>query len=622
MKYVCLLFILLDISGVNAQEKSKYIHRFETVNFNVNSELKVESLIEEKKYIPKSKFIKDYSEKIYHNNFEDIVDIKGFTYNKKDKKKTYLSNTYISDEKAEQQNIFHSDYRVRSFVFPNVEDDAEVEFSYKTKYKYPQFLSFFRFQDELQMEKSRIKLICDQNIEIGYKLFGNHQDKIKFSETEENGKKIYTWEAENLPDFEFESGMPHYSYFIPHLIYYVKSYTNKKGEKKELLGTTKKLHAWYKELNKDINKTDQNELKNKTLELIKDKITDYEKTKVIYNWVQENLQYVAFEYGFGGFVARNASDIFTKKYGDCKDMANLMNEMLKYAGINSNFTWIGTRHKPYTYEECPTPQVDNHAITSVLIDGKRYFLDATDKFCVFPFPTDMIQGKEALISLSETDFIVEKVPIIEAEQNKIKVNLTLNVEQNSVVGNITSDYFGYNKSNLANALANYSTKEKEIWKDFIVDANEKIILDNLQTFRNDYNEKPAQAISNLKLENWIKETSGIHLLKPILLFPLKESTIDTEKRKLPIQKDYTYFYDINYTYSIPEHLKIDFIPKDAKFSNDLIDFEINYKTVSNQILVNQKIKSKTLLINPNDFEKWNQSIQELNKNYNQSIILK
>ena len=621
MKAFYLLFTLLTISNLNAQEKSKYIHRFETVNFDVSGDLKVESLIEEKKYIPKSKLLKDYSEEIHFNNFEEITDIKGFTYNKKENKKTKLSSFSIFVEEANPQNVFHSDYKVKRFIFPNVEDDSEVEYSYKTKYKYPQFLSFFRFQDELKMEKSRIKIICSRDVEIGYKLFGNHQDKIKFSETEEDGKKIYTWETENLPDFEFERSMPNYSYFVPHLIYYVKSYTNK-GVKKELLGTTKKLHAWYKELNKDINKTDQNELKNKTLELIKNKTTDFEKAKVIYNWVQENLQYVAFEHGFGGFIPRNASEVFSKKYGDCKDMANLMIEMLKYAGINSNFTWIGTRHKPYTYEECPAPQVDNHAITSVLIDGKRYFLDATDKFCVFPFPTDMIQGKEALISLSETDFVVEKVPIIEAEQNKIKVNLNLNVEQNSVAGNITSVYFGYNKSNLANVLANHSTKEKEIWKDFIVDSNEKIILDNLQTFRNDYNEKPAQAISNLKLENWIKETSGIYLLKPILLFPLKESTIDTEKRKLPIQKDHTYFYDINYTYSIPDHLKIDFIPKDAKFSNDLMDFEIIYKTVSNQIFVSQKIKSKTLLINQNDFEKWNQSIQELNKNYNQSIILK
>lgn len=621
MKNYFLLFITLISINLNAQEKSKYIHRYETINFDVSEDLKVESLVEEKKYIPKSKFIKDYSEEIHYNSFEEISAIKGFTYNKKKDVKTILYSYLIYEEDANQQNIFHSDYKVKRFVFPDVEDDSEVQYSYKTKYKHPQFLSFFRFQDELKMEKSKIKIICDPDVEIGYKLFGNHQDKIKFSETEEKGKKIYTWEAENLPDFKFEPSMPNYSYFIPHLIYYVKSYTAK-GVKKELLGTTQKLHSWYRELNKNINKTDQNELKTKTLELIKNTTTDYEKTKVIYNWVQENLQYVAFEHGFGGFIPRNASEVFNKKYGDCKDMANLLNEMLKYAGIQSHFTWIGTRHKPYTYEECPTPQVDNHAITSVLIDGKRYFLDATDKFCVFPFPTDMIQGKEALISLSETDFIVEKVPIISAEQNKIQVNLELKLEQNSIVGNISSDYFGYNKSNLANALANHSTQEKEIWKDFIVYSNEKIILDNLQTFRNDYNEKPAQAIANLKLENWVKETSGMHLLKPILLFPLKESSIDTDKRKLPIQKDHTFFYDISYSYSIPENLKIDFIPKDYKLTNDLFDFEITFKTSSNKIFIIQKVKSKTLLIHPQDFEKWNQSIQELNKNYNQSIILK
>ena len=232
---------------------------------------------------------------------------------------------------------------------------------------------------------------------------------------------------------------------MPHIIYYIKSY-EKDGKKEEVLGTPEKLYQWYYSLIKDINKTDQTALKNKTLELIKDKNTDLEKAKAIYQWVQQNVHYVAFEDGMGGFVPREASDIFQKLYGDCKDMANLLNQMLRYAQLDSNLTWIGTTSKPYKYEEVPTPQVDNHMITNVVIDGKSYFLDATDKFCPFTFPSSMIQGKEALIGKSEKEFKLEMVPEVETSKNKTTILMKLNLENNNIVGDVTTTVSGLNKS--------------------------------------------------------------------------------------------------------------------------------------------------------------------------------
>ena len=310
-------------------------------------------------------------------------------------------------------------------------------------------------------------------------------------------------------------------YFIPHIIYYIKSY-EKDGKKEELLGTPEKLYQWYYSLIKDINKTDETALKNKTLELIKDKNTDFEKAKVIYQWVQQNIHYVAFEDGMGGFIPREASDVFQKLYGDCKDMANILNQMLQYAQLDSNLTWIGTRSKPYKYEEVPTPQVDNHMITNVVIDGKSYFLDATDKFCPFTFPSAMIQGKEALIGKSEKEFKLEMVPKVETSQNKTIISMKLNLENNNIVGDANTMVSGLKKSYLLNSLSAYNQKENEIWKNIITANNQKIQLEIQELQKNDYQEQPSKANFKLKLEDGVKDVNGKLLLKPILLFPLKE----------------------------------------------------------------------------------------------------
>ena len=59
--------------------------------------------------------------------------------------------------------------------------------------------------------------------------------------------------------------------------------------------------------------------------MIDDKETELEKVKAIYYWAQKNVKYVAFEYALGGFVPRDANDIYSKKYGDCKDNSSIMN---------------------------------------------------------------------------------------------------------------------------------------------------------------------------------------------------------------------------------------------------------------------------------------------------------
>lgn len=614
-------FVLLLLSTqLYSQEKSKIIYRNETVVINSNKNLEIESFLSESRSISKSKNTEEYTVRIPFDSFNEISNIKGSSLNTKTNKKENLNSSSIGTYDAEQEDIFKSDNKFKYFVLPSVEDNSIIDFSYKNKIKQPRFLSLFRFQNPIKTESSKFQIRCQSSTEIGYKLFGDYQDKITFTKTIDGDEDVYTWEAKNIPEFEGEAEMPSSIYFLPHIIYYVKSYT-KDGKKEELLGTPENLYKWYYSITKDINKADQTSLKNKTLELIKDKTSDFEKAKAIYQWVQKNMHYVAFENGMGGFVPREAADIFQKLYGDCKDMANILNEMLRYAKLNSNLTWIGTRHKPYKYNEVPTPQVDDHMITNVVLDGKSYFLDATDKFCPFTFPSSMIQGKEGLIGISENEFKIEKVEEVASNRNKIAIQMNLKIENNTISGEANTTLSGFNKSDLLNRISVYNQRENEIWKKPITSNNNKIALEIIEVQKNDYQDLPSKATFKLKLEDGLKDVNGKLLLKPILLFPLKENLIEIEKRKLSIENDYAFQYEIEYQYEIPTDFKVEFKPENAKLENELASFDIQYKVVNNKIILNQKIESKKLLLETKDFEKWNSFIKSLNKQYNQSIIL-
>ena len=69
--------------------------------------------------------------------------------------------------------------------------------------------------------------------------------------------------------------------------------------------------------------------------LIASKATDDEKARAIYDWVANRTRYVGLEFGLSAFRPHTATEVHDKRYGDCKDKANLLITMLGLAGIKS-----------------------------------------------------------------------------------------------------------------------------------------------------------------------------------------------------------------------------------------------------------------------------------------------
>lgn len=613
-----IIFLTLFCSQIFfAQDKTSILSLQETVTISFDKTISVKSFVQEKRFVPKSKFIDDYTIRIPFNNFNEISAIKGFTTNNNTDKKTTISGIQTYD--VQQADVFHSDFKFKYFVFSNVEDNSNVEYSYTNKYLEHKLLSVFDFQNEFKTDKAILKIVCDPKIEIGFKLFGDNQEKIIFSETSEKGQKVYTWQAENIVAFEPESIMCATGNYVTHLIYFIKSFENQ-SVKETVFGSPKDLYKWYSSLVKDINLKDKSKIIQKTNDLIKDKKTEIDKARTIFQWVQSNLNYVAFEFGMGGFIPRDAADVFDKKYGDCKDMANLINQMMQIAGIKSSLTWIGTRKKAYTYTDLPTPVTDNHMIASAIISGKRYFFDATDKYCEFGYPTQMIQDKEAMIGISDNDFVIEKVPVVAAQSNLTKIIFDLNVFENEITGNVKATVSGINKSNLLNTLSAVNSKEQDIWKNIVNETNPKLNLEITTSSRNDYTELPSASSYKLTIADWLKHLNEKVLFKPVLMFPFSDYVIDVEKRKYGVDLHSTQAFEMEYNYKIPKNYTVEFLPPSTVFENSLGKIAIQFSMKDGLLKVTQNIVVLKIDFSKKDFQSWNEFIKKINKNCNQSVV--
>lgn len=620
MKQV-ILFCLLSFAIVsNAQDKSVVLNKTQNVSISVNKDgIYVEEKISEERSIARSRDVEDYTFSVYFDNFSEVDKLQGATYTAEQRKICSLGVTDKVTRDAEQSHVFHSDRKVLYFRMPQVEDKSIVKYSYRKTYKEPKLVSPLTLQTTLEVRSLTTKISCDPGVEIGYKLFGENTDRIKHEVKMEGNQKVYVWEVKEMPAFEPEGNMPGIFGYLPHVIYYIKSYTFN-GKKVVLLDTPDDLYKWYASLTTAINKKDDSGIQKKTNELIANKKTLLEKAKAIFSWVQENMHYIAFEYEMGGFIPRDAVDVFDKKYGDCKDMANLLHTMLSQAGIQSSLTWIGTRDKPYSYADVNSPLIDNHMITSFEENGTRYYLDATDKYCQFGFPSEMIQGKEALIKLGDGTFKVEKVAVPEANRSVTDIVFDLKISGTALSGTSTIKLGGFSKARFLSLLAYNTDKESDVWKGVLTGQNNKIKPVIVETMKKTYEEEPTQASFQVSLDNWFKDLNKNLIIKPVLLFPLKEMTIDIEKRKYAFDLDCKETFKYEYRIELPNGYYIEHLPESVKLSTDLADFELQYILESNYLVVRQLVATKEIVIQKESFQAWTDFIKAINKHYNQSVV--
>jgi len=462
-------------------------------------------------------------------------------------------------------------------------------------------------------------------VKISYVLRNTEKYNIVFSKEEKKGVTTYKWVSKNIESYTLQDNAPAFSYYAPHVIVRIAEVKHENGEVEKILPDVDALYKWYYSLVEKVNTEDNDELKQLVDSLTKGLPDNDEKARSIFNWVQSNVKYVAFEDGMGGFVPREAAMVCQRRYGDCKDMASIITTMLKAAGLDGHLTWIGSRDIPYTYEEVPMPIVDNHMISAYKrADGSYVFLDATGSYTPFGMPTSFIQGKEGLIENGKDSYNIVKVPEIEKEKNTRKDSVLLRIEDQLLLGKGIIDSRGCDKLHFVHRMINKSKdKYAEILKDYLGKGNNKIDFQKVETKGLDNRDTILEIKYDFKLPDYAKFVGDEIYVNMHLEKELKGRTIDIPKRKsIPMESDYKYIDQQIVRLEIPKGMKLEYLPASAEYQNKLFGFKITYSVVKEEVLLTKEVYINYLLLQEENFEAWNSMLKELYKAYNEVVILK
>jgi len=631
--HISLLFVLMSCYSYSQnliELQNKYPNYSEvalettnhyTITLNKNQEIEVTSKAIEDYLILKSATSGiDVNESLVYSDLVQITKYDAYTIGNDTEKNKITAVKNIKDKPLNTSNVFDSDTKLKIFTFSNLDLGARKVLKHNLLFKDPMLLHRFNFASNMPSVERKIIITVDKSIEIGYKIFNDNENLIQQKIEETKRFKTYTFIINNAPIYKYDSYLAGRFYEMPHIHFWIHSYI-KKGEKQIVFGEIDGLYKYYNNFIKNINATEDEKLKEFTLNLVKDSKSNDEKMQEIFKYVQNQIKYIAFESGYEGFIPREASLVYERKFGDCKDMASIITEMAKYANVpNVNLTWIGTRELPYTYEELPTPAVDNHMIASYENNGKIIFLDATDSEVPFGLPSEFIQEKEALIARGD-QFKLVKIEAVSSETNKYSDEYIYELKGEKIEGKGNLKTYGLTRSSILNNLGDASKNRKKYIVNILKRGNDKLNVLSFTEKNLEDNRLPYEIAYHFENENYVIGTGDETYLNMYLHKPFIHLMLD-EDRKTTADIDRLQKFEYKSTFKIPEKTTITYLPENIFFENAFLKYAINLEKSENEIFLNYTIENKKTFIKPSEVKEWNESLRSLKNNLSETIVIK
>jgi transglutaminase-like putative cysteine protease len=554
----------------------------------------------------------------FENDKTTVSNLKATNY----KGKTIMTYGRLIKAKYKSAGIFHDNIKTAN-IFLNLSTRGDkINYTYDKVFSDVKYLTKAFFHSSYRCQEKSISFVIPSWLEIEF--VEMNFDGYNIEKTESTKKvrrqdlQVITYTLKDIKGVKKERFSSGYN-SLPHVIILAKKYTYNKNLH-ELFSNTGDLYNWYKTLIDSV-KNDNSDYQSLIESLTKDASSDKEKIENIYYWVQDNIRYIAYEDGIMGFMPATDKDVYAKKYGDCKGMANLTCEMLKVAGYDARLTWIGTRKIPYTYE-IPSLAVDNHMITTLLIDGQRYFLDATETGVSYKDNAYRIQGQDVLIEDGES-YIIDTVPDYKSTHNIESLQLELKLSEDLLIGKGHEEYKGEEKNKLFRnfKLITVTNREKSV-TNYLSNDNKNISITDVKYTGIDNRNNDIDFDYNVEIKNQITTTKNELYINLEKDFDFASTDIKKEEERVTnMSFGSKYHIDKKITLDVPANFKVDYVPDALEINNEEFSISTSFTVTDNRISYNKKIILKNGVVSVKNIEMWNKSIQKLNEIYEDQIVL-
>lgn len=507
----------------------------------------------------------------------------------------------------------YTNLKLKQFSMPAMEVGCIVEYKATLKVFKPVmpgfFHSYWSFPAGLPVKLSTFEVDIPETMEGRY-LARNIDVKPDIST--EAGRRQYRWKARNVfIEGVFEPFLPPYDVVCPNLIFVTQKSWND-------------IAKWFYDMAyPQLASTAQ--MRDFVAGVMNRNGGDREKImKELYNFVSQEIRYVAMPLKSSDYQPHKASDIYRDKYGDCKDKSALLISLYALAGIDANFALLRTRSEGSVDMEFPSIDF-THCIVAVPETEDSYtLLDPTLELNRFGYVPANLCGVFVFI-VKKDGYEFAKAPVQTVEPSGTDMKMEMRIRDDYVIGVSERDEF-FGDSELVMRLNDkYSTPDatKAYIESVLQSAYTKPRLIDYE-FSNPGNlDEHFSMKLKYEVADHIKEAGNLLLLdvpNPLTLININNA-VTTEKRIYPIWFPSLIRQTSAITIMIPLGCKVNYLPPSVEKDSPFGHYKRESSSDVDKITLVYYYESKMLEIPASRYQEFKTFVNEVVKSVKESIVL-
>lgn len=388
------------------------------------------------------------------------------------------------------------------------------------------------------------------------------------------------------------------------------------GEKsrKNEFGSWQSMGMWYEGLiDTQLGTSDAIKQEVNTLAAGKTELTA--KMQAIATFLQHDIRYVAISLGIGGWQPHAASDVFTHKYGDCKDKATLMRTMLREIGVDSYHVVINDERDSVTMNS-PAHNGFNHVILAIKLPddlkdptliavgrhpklGRILFFDPTDEMTPFGQIRGELQANYALVVSPEGGELVQ-VPQQPSDTNCIQRQGKLTLDGK---GTLTGDV---EETRLGDRASSERWRLREVNKSVDrIKPFESLLSGSLSGFKIvrasmtnvDFTDRPLVFKYAFESDGYAKKAGTLLLVRPRVLGNKSSAILESkDHRTFPIEFDGPFHDTDRFEIALPPGFEVDELPAPTNVDYSFASYHSKTEAAGRTILYTRSVEVKELTI--------------------------
>lgn len=520
---------------------------------------------------------------------------------KKEIDKLDLGRITVLDEEKDRSKYLYSGTKTFLLILDDVREGDIIEYAFSIEGYNPIYNGIyhqsFYFQSYDPIDHIFYKIIAPAEKKLNVKQFNN----AKVPTVVVTGKEqIFVMEQKNIPGMKTEDYSP--SWYDPYDVVSIGEWESWQAVK-----------AWAGNVF-DLS-YDFAPVKKEALGISLSANTPEDKALAALKFVQNEVRYTGFEGGIGAFKPHTPDVVLSNRFGDCKDKAVLLCQLLKFMNIEAYPVLVNSYFLNAVDTFLPSANAFNHVIVQIRINNNIYWVDPT---------ASHQQGKLEHITLS--DFKKGLVLNHNAEEGLVdihpfqlnKVSISENYDipafnEGITYFKVTSKYYGaeansqrylFDNSNLKEVQENYLNFYAKIYRE-IEPEGEMVIKDD--TLQNIFVIEESYAIKNF----WDNEKDNNVFTCTFYPYDLSDKIRKPSRRirKMPLALPYPYEITVNIKVNLPETWQIK--NNNILIENDLFKYTKDIKYKDKVLNLDYAFVYKKESANPDELETYFNDLDKL-----------